>query len=323
MTQAMAMQQQVGASRDVLDLAAYSPAQMAALLELAANVKAHRRSGEFRQALTGQTLAMIFAKPSTRTRVSFDVAMRELGGGAVTLNSAETQLGRGETPADTARVLSRFVDGIMARVFGHGELVELAEHASVPVINGLTDLHHPCQAVADLLTLREHFGGLRGLTLAYLGDGNNVLHSLLEAGALTGMHVRVATPPGHEPDAAVTARAQALARATGARLTICHDAQEAAAGADALYTDTWISMGQEAQAQEKLRAFAGFRVTEALMGVARSHAVFLHCLPAHRGEEVDATVIDGPQSVVFDQAENRLHAQKAILLTTLGGVLLQ
>lgn len=263
--------------------------------------------------LAGHVLAMVFEKNSTRTRVSFDIAMRQLGGSVLVLDSGSSQLGRGETIADTARVLSRMVDAIMLRTDDHAKLEEMAAHASVPVINGLTDLSHPCQILADLLTVIEHGKALPGLELAWFGDGNNVLHSILEAAGLFKFNVRVATPAGYEPDPAFVA----LARAGGAQLTLTQDARAAARGADVIVTDTWISMGQ-ADAAEKKAAMQPYQVNAALMAEAKPDALFLHCLPAHVGEEVSAEVFEGPHSVVFDEAENRIHAQKSVLLWCLG-----
>lgn len=258
--------------------------------------------------LAGHVLAMVFEKNSTRTRVSFDIAMRQLGGSAITLESGTSQLGRGETIADTARVLSRMVDAIMLRTDDHAKIEELAHHATVPVINGLTDESHPCQIMADLLTLLERGKALPGLEVAWLGDGNNVLNSILEAAGLLHFNVRVGSPPGYEPDP----RYVAAARARGATITLIGDAAEAARGADVVVTDTWVSMGQ-AHADSKLAAMAPFQVNERLMALAGPQAIFLHCLPAHRGEEVTDAVIDGPHSAVWDEAENRIHAQKSVL----------
>jgi ornithine carbamoyltransferase len=263
--------------------------------------------------LAGRVLAMVFEKSSTRTRVSFDIAIRQLGGTALILDSATSQLGRGETIADTARVLSRMVDAVMVRTDDHAKIEEMARFASVPVINGLTDRSHPCQIVADLLTVVEHGKALPGLQIAWLGDCNNVLHSIVEAAGLLKFDVRVGTPAGYSPDAALLAQA----REQGARVTVTQDAAEAAAGADVVVTDTWVSMGQ-AHAQEKLAALAPYQVDAALMSRAKPGALFLHCLPAHVGEEVSEDVFEGPQSVVFDEAENRIHAQKSILLWCFG-----
>ena len=263
--------------------------------------------------LAGCVLGMIFEKASTRTRVSFDIAMRQLGGTAVILDSGTSQLGRGESIADTARVLSRMVDCIMIRTDDHAKAVELARHASVPVINGLTDESHPCQIVADLLTLVEHGKALPGLELAWMGDGNNVLHSVLEAAALMKFNVRVATPTGYEPEQ----RFVDMAREAGSTVTLTQDAAAAAAGADVIVTDTWVSMGQD-HTHNKLAAMAPFQVDAKLMARAAEKAVFLHCLPAHVGEEVTEEVFEGPQSAVFDEAENRIHAQKSVLLWCFG-----
>ena len=263
--------------------------------------------------LAGRVLALVFEKNSTRTRVSFDIAMRQLGGTVLTLDAGSSQLGRGETIADTARVLSRMVDAIMLRTDDHAKIEEMARHATVPVINGLTDRSHPCQIVADLLTVIEHDKRLPGLEVAWFGDGNNVLHSILEAAALFKFNVRVATPKGFEPNAEFVE----MARGGGASVTLTSDAVEAANGADVLVTDTWISMGQE-DAAEKRAAMEPFQVNDALMAKAKPDALFLHCLPAHVGEEVSEDVFEGPQSVVFDEAENRIHAQKSVLLWSFG-----
>ncbi|MFI8665793.1 ornithine carbamoyltransferase [Qipengyuania sp. NPDC077410] len=259
--------------------------------------------------LAGHVLGMIFEKSSTRTRVSFDIAMRQLGGSALILDSGTSQLGRGESIADTARVLSRMVDAIMIRTDDHEKALEMARHATVPVINGLTDRSHPCQIVADLLTVVEHGKALPGLELAWLGDGNNVLHSILEAAGLMKFNVRVGIPQGYEPETEFVE----MARSGGVTVTLTQDAREAVSGADIVVTDTWISMGQE-HVHNKLAAMAPFQVSQSLMGAAKPDAKFLHCLPAHAGEEVSEEVFEGEQSVVFDEAENRIHAQKSVLL---------
>ncbi|MFM9898190.1 ornithine carbamoyltransferase [Sphingorhabdus sp.] len=263
--------------------------------------------------LAGHTLAMVFEKNSTRTRTSFEMAMKQLGGDSIFMASGQMQLGRGETIADTARVLSRYVDAIMIRTDDHDKVTELAHYASVPVINGLTDLSHPCQIVADLLTVMEHGKALPGLELAWLGDGNNVLNSVVEAAGLFKFNLRIAVPEGYESDGSFIE----IAKAAGAHITLTRDAREAVAGADVVVTDTWVSMGQE-HAHNKMAAMMPYQVNERLMATAKSDAVFLHCLPAHRGEEVTDAVIDGPQSLIWDEAENRLHAQKSILLWCLG-----
>lgn len=297
----------------LLSLAECSSAEVNGLLQLAAEVKA--QPDRYRAALAGKSLAMIFQKPSTRTRVSFEVGMVELGGHALYLSGNDMQLGRGETVADTARVLSRYVHGILARVFAHAD-VEALTHGTVPVINGLSDHLHPCQALADLLTLQEHKGELDGLVLAYVGDGNNVAHSLINASPHTGLVVRVATPEGYEPDATVVA----AARKAGGTIEVLRDPGEAVSGADAVYTDVWASMGQEAEHDQRTTLFADYQVNEALFAKAADDAIFLHCLPAHRGEEVTDGVVDHPRSVVFDEAENRLHAQKALMLHLMADV---
>ena len=263
--------------------------------------------------LKDHVLAMIFEKSSTRTRASFDIAIRQLGGSAMVMEGGSMQLGRGESIADTARVLSRMVDAIMIRTDDHAKVEEMARHASVPVINGLTDASHPCQIVADLLTIIEHGKALPGLELAWLGDGNNVLHSILEAAGIFKFNVRVATPAGFEPEAAFVE----AARAGGATITLTQDAEAAARGADVIVTDTWVSMGQE-NAASKIAAMQPFQVNDALMALAKPDADFLHCLPAHVGDEVTQSVIEGPQSRVFDEAENRIHAQKSVLLWAFG-----
>ena len=307
-----------GQYRHFLDLGDAGANDIAAMFTDAIDRKA-ARAGKPKGAvdadapLAGRVLALVFEKNSTRTRVSFDIAMRQLGGSVLILDSGSSQLGRGETIADTARVLSRMVDGIMLRTDDHAKIEEMARHASVPVINGLTDRSHPCQIVADLLTVIEHGKALPGLEVAWFGDGNNVLHSILEAAGLFKFNVRVATPAGFEPDPEFVEQA----RAGGATVTLTQDAKAAARGADVLVTDTWISMGQ-ADAAEKKAAMAPYQVDAALMAEAKPDAVFLHCLPAHVGEEVSEDVFEGSQSVVFDEAENRIHAQKSVLLWSFG-----
>ncbi|GGI07504.1 ornithine carbamoyltransferase [Egicoccus halophilus] len=304
---------------DLLSIDDLSAEQLLQVLDVADRLKADRGerlaadSDLAHGALRGRTVALLFEKPSTRTRVSFQVAVTELGGQPLPLSSAELQLGRGETVADTGAVLSRYVHAIVVRTFAQQRLEELADGASIPVVNALTDLEHPCQAVADLQTFREAHGDFHGRALAYVGDGNNVAHSLLLAGAKVGLSVRVGHPEGHAPDAGIVTRARQLAADTGATIEVTTDPVAAVAGADAVYTDVWASMGQEAEAAERAARFVPYRVTEQLLAHAATDAVFLHCLPAHRGEEVTAEVIDGPASRVFDQAENRLHAQKALL----------
>jgi ornithine carbamoyltransferase len=303
--------------RDYVNENDWKPGEIGALLDLAARMKS--RPADYRTTLSGKSLAMIFEKSSTRTRVSFEAGMFQLGGLGMFLSSRDLQLNRGEPVSDTAQVLSRYNDGIMARVFAQATVEGLARHASVPVINGLSDLLHPCQALADFQTVRERFGTAEGFRLCYVGDGNNVAHSLLVTGAKLGARVAVVTPPGFEPKAQVQAWARSAAAETGGSVLVTHSIEEGAAGARAVYTDVWASMGQEDEAASRTRAFEPYRVTARVMGMAERDAIFLHCLPAHRGEEVEASVIDGPASAVFDQAENRLHAQKALLSTLLGG----
>ena len=299
--------------KDLISIHDLSREEVDQILKTAEMMKLMYRAGEFYRPLQGETLGMIFMKPSTRTRISFEVAMYQLGGYALFLSAADLQLRRGETIADTARTLSRYLDGIMIRTFDHRDVVELAQYADIPVINGLTDLLHPCQILSDLLTIYEKKGKLAGLKLAYLGDGNNVAHSLLFGCAKVGMHIAVATPPGYEPDPEVVRLAREDAAATGSVVDLLHDPRRAVEDADVIYTDVWASMGQEEQREEKVRALAPYQVNGKIMAAARQDAIFMHCLPAHRGEEVTDEVLDGPQSVVWDQAENRLHVQKAIL----------
>lgn len=297
--------------RHFLSVADLSPAELTALLDTA-NAWADARTPS--TVLQGRSIGMIFEKPSTRTRISFEVGISELGGTPLVLNASELQLGRGETVEDTARVLSRYLHGVVVRTFGHDRLETLATAGTIPVINALSDHEHPCQALADLLTIRRRFGSLAGVTLAYVGDGNNVAHSLMLAGALAGMRIHIAAPDGYAPDPEVVKACVAL----GGDLMVTNDPKEAVAGADAIYTDVWASMGQEEEAQARIRDFAGFQVDDALVDLAADRAIVLHCLPAHRGEEISASVLDGPRSVVWDQAENRLHTQKAVLAWLLG-----
>ena len=294
----------------ILGLAAAMKRERAAQVEVGAS--------PVRDILHGRTVALLFEKPSLRTRASFEVAVHELGGNSLPMWDFEIGLGKRETVADTGRVLARYAHAIVLRTFAQSNLEELADAADVPVVNALSDYEHPCQALADLLTMKERFDTLEGRTIAYLGDGNNVAHSLLLAGAIAGMNVRVGHPEGYAPDGGVVARARELAAASGGDVVVTTDPLEAAKGADALYTDVWASMGQESEAEARKALFADYQITPDLMAAARDEAIFLHCLPAHRGEEVHADVIDGPASRVFDQAENRLHAQKALLAVLLG-----
>jgi ornithine carbamoyltransferase len=302
--------------KDFIEVHNYTAAEVLELFELARDITANPK--KYATALAGKTLAMIFEKSSTRTRVSFEVGMFQLGGHALFLSARDIQLGRGEPIYDMAKVLSRYVDGIMARTFAHKTVTDLAEYASVPVINGLTDLCHPCQSMADYFTAWEKFGHLAGRKLAYVGDGNNMAHSLMYAAPKVGMHISVATPAGYAPDPQVIAQASAAAAAAGTRMHITNSMEEAIRDADIVETDVWASMGQESEADQRRRDFAGWMVDPRHMGLAKKDALFLHCLPAHRGEEVSADVIDGPQSVIYDEAENRLHVQKAIMVALMG-----
>lgn len=299
--------------KDLVSIHDLSVEEIWQILKTTETMKLRWKSGIFDRPLEGKALGMVFSKPSTRTRVSFEVAIYQLGGYALYLGASDLQLGRGETIADTGRVLSRYLDGIMIRTFDHQDVVELAEAASIPVINGLTDLLHPCQGLTDIYTVYEKLGRLEGVKLVYVGDGNNVAHSLMFAGAKTGMHVVVATPPGREPDADIVRLAAEDAARTGATVELTHDLAQAVRGADVIYTDTWTSMGQEAERERRLVELTPYQVTSHLMLSTGKPTLFMHCLPAHRGEEVTDEVIDSPASVVFDQAENRLHTQKAVL----------
>lgn len=303
--------------KDFIEIHDWTAAEVMEIFELAKEIK--QKPKKFRDALEGQTLAMIFEKSSTRTRVSFEAGMFQLGGHALFLSSRDIQLGRGEPITDTAKVLSRYVDGIMARTFAHKTVTDLAENASVPVINGLTDLAHPCQVMTDYFTAWEKFGGeLKGRKIAYVGDGNNMAHSLMFGAPKVGMDIAIATPPSYAADPSVTAQAKADADAAGTKMIITNSIEEAVRDADVVETDVWASMGQEDEAEQRKRDFAGWIVDSALMAKAKPTAIFMHCLPAHRGEEVAADVIDSPQSVIFDEAENRLHVQKAIMVGLMG-----
>lgn len=295
-----------------LSLKDINPDEMHEIFRLSADVK--KNPGKYSQSLAGKTLGMIFQKSSTRTRVSFEVGMYQLGGHALFLSSNDIQIGRGETIADTARVLSRMVNMIMARVFGHNIVIELAQHGTIPVINGLSDFSHPCQGVADYFTLYERWGTVEGKKIAYVGDGNNVCHSLLYGAATLGMHISVASPDGYKPDPEVVRHSADLAKKTGGSVAVMTDPFEAVKGADAVYTDVWASMGQEKEYLERKKLFADYQVNSKLFSYANKDAVFLHCLPAHRGDEVTDEVIDSPNTGVWDEAENRLHCQKAIMV---------
>lgn len=299
--------------RDFLGLIDYKPEEIRYLLDLAIELKRKQKAGETHQPLKGKTLGMIFEKSSTRTRVSFEVGMYQLGGHALFLSRNEIQMGRGEPIRDTAQVMSRYIDGMIIRTFGHRNVVELARNATIPVINALSDQSHPCQALADYQTVLEHKGKLEGLKIAYIGDGNNMAHSLMMGAAKLGMHFASASPAGYEPDAEVFQLAKEVAAETGGRVDVLRDPREAIENADVVYTDVWASMGFEEEQKQREQAFKHYQVNEALTAYAKPDYLFMHCLPAHRGEEVSEGVIDGKHSIIFDEAENRLHAQKAIL----------
>ncbi|MFH0914687.1 MAG: ornithine carbamoyltransferase [Chloroflexota bacterium] len=303
-------------NKDLLSVSDLSSEEIYSLIREAADLK----SQGWLQALRGKVLALLFEKPSLRTRVSFEVAMRQLGGDSLYLSPAEVGLGKRESIPDVARVLERYVDVIAARTFSHQTLESLAASSRIPVINALSDLEHPCQALADLLTVYEKRGSLEDINLAFIGDGNNVSHSLLLAAALTGMNFRIASPPGYEVQTAIRQKAAEYASLSGAELLYTGEPQVAVAGADVVYTDVWTSMGQEAEAEKRRQAFQGYQVSSSLLASAKGEAIVMHPLPAHRGEEITDEVLDGPQSAVFDQAENRLHLQKALLMRMLGGL---
>jgi ornithine carbamoyltransferase len=305
--------------KSFLRLSDFTGSELLYLLDEAVELKKQQKQGKPHAHLSGKVLGMIFEKSSTRTRVSFEVGMLQLGGHAIFLSSKDIQLGRGETISDTAKVLSRYVDGIMVRTFGHDSIEEFAKHATVPVINGLTDLHHPTQVMADLLTILEHKGKLAGLKMCYVGDGNNnMAHSLMEGAAKVGMHITVASPKGYEPNVEITEAVKLVAKTSGSTVELTDNPVEAIQQADVVVTDVWTSMGQEEETAIRLDAFKAFQVNAELCKHAKSDFIFLHCLPAHRGEEVTAEIIDGPHSLVFDEAENRLHAQKAIMKVLIG-----
>ncbi|BFH65542.1 ornithine carbamoyltransferase [Paenibacillus azoreducens] len=318
MTQAEPLQQVNLKGRDLLELDDYTTEEIQYLLDLAIELKRKQKNGEVYQPLKGKTIGLIFEKSSTRTRVSFEVGAFQLGAHALFLSKNDIQLGRGEIISDTAQVLSRYLDGMMIRTFGHNNVVDLAKYASVPVINGLSDLAHPCQVLADYQTILEHKGKLKGLKLAYIGDGNNMAHSLMIGGAKLGVHVSVASPESYEPDAEVVKLSREIAKETGAEIVVTHSPQDAVKDADAIYTDVWASMGFEEEQKIREAAFKNYQVDEELVKGAKSDYLFMHCLPAHRGEEVSEGVIDGKNSVIFDQAENRLHAQKALMAALMG-----
>lgn len=301
--------------RDLVSITDFTPDELACSLELAAAMKA--RPADFRGTLDGKQIVLFFEKPSLRTRLTFEAGMNSLGGTSFFVDQTQSRLGAREPLSDVAKNLERWVDGVVLRTFAHETVTSMATHASIPVINALSELEHPCQAMADMLTLQEHFGQLHGLHLAYVGDGNNVAHSLMLAAASLGMSISVGTPQGYEPSAGIVESAIEMAKISGSKVLVTNDPVEAVSGADAVYTDVWASMGQEQEAAERQQIFAPFQVNRKLFSQAAQHAVFMHCLPAHRGDEVAASVIDSPRSVVFDQAENRLHIQKAIMVLLL------
>jgi ornithine carbamoyltransferase len=303
--------------RDLISIQDFSADELACALELAAAMKA--RPADFRGILSGKQIVLFFEKPSLRTRLTFEAGINSLGGSSFFVDQTQSRLGARESLSDVAHNLERWIDGIVLRTFAHETVTTMAQHACIPVINALSELEHPCQAMADMLTLQQHFGDLRGVRLAYVGDGNNVANSLMLAAASLGASISVGTPRGYEPDVAITEAARELAAASGASVSVVNDPIEAVAGADAVYTDVWASMGQEDEAADRSKIFAPFQVDQKLFSYAAKHAVFMHCLPAHRGDEVTAAVIDSPRSVVFDQAENRLHVQKSILVLLLEG----
>lgn len=305
-------------NKHLLTLHDWSTEEILDTLDLADELKLKQKNGIEHHLLKGKTLGMIFTKSSTRTRVSFEVGMYQLGGTALFLSSNDIQLGRGETIYDTANVLSRFLDGIMIRTYKQSDVEDLARFGQIPIINGLTDLVHPCQILADFQTIREKKGKLKGLKLAYIGDGNNMAHSLMYGGAKVGMEIAIATPKQYECDEAVVKNAMEDAKKTATRLTLTNDSVEAIKDADVVYADTWVSMGQESEKAEKVTVFKDYQINKELFSYAKSDAIFLHCLPAYRGFEVTEDVIDGPNSVIFDEAENRLHAQKAVMVKLMG-----
>jgi ornithine carbamoyltransferase len=305
------------ACEDLISIADLGPSGVRTVLDLTALLKS--RPADFRGALAGKQIALFFEKPSLRTRMTFEAGINALGGSSFFYDQTQTRLGAREKLSDIAKNLERWIDGIVLRTFAHATVTGMAEHAKIPVINGLSELEHPCQALADYATLQERFGDLKSVKLAYVGDGNNVAHSLLLTAACTGGKISVATPAGYEPSAEIVAAARAIAAETGAVIKTNHNPEAAVEGADAIYTDVWASMGQEAESDQRKQVFAPFQVNKRLMARAAKHAVFMHCLPAHRGDEVTDAVIDSARSAVFDQAEYRLHAQKAVMLILLGG----
>ncbi|WP_422658553.1 ornithine carbamoyltransferase [Paenibacillus sp. EC2-1] len=318
MTPSGQVQEMTFKGRDMIELDDYTTEEIQYLLDSAIEIKRKQKNGEVYQPLKGKTIGLIFEKSSTRTRLSFEAGMFQLGGHALFLSKNDIQLGRGEPISDMAQVMSRYLDGIMIRTFGHDNVINLARYASIPVINGLSDMAHPCQVLADLQTILEHKGKLKGLKMAFVGDGNNMANSLLIGGAKMGMHVAIASPDGYEPDERIVQLSREIARETGAEITVTQDPEEAVKDADVIYTDVWASMGFEEEQKQREIAFANYQVDEKLEHAAKPDYLFLHCLPAHRGEEVSEGVIDGANSVIFDQAENRLHAQKALMVALMG-----
>jgi len=304
--------------RDLVSISNLTYDEIRSILELTKKLKSEQKAGIAHHLLKGKTLGMIFTKSSTRTRISFEVGMYQLGGNAIFLNSSDIQLGRGETIKDTAMVLSRYLDGIMIRTYKHNDVEELAKYANIPIINGLTDLSHPCQALADIFTLLEIKGTLEGLKVAYIGDGNNVAHSLLYVCSKLGIDISVITPKGYECNESVIQQSINFSKVSGSKVHITNQIKEGLEGSDVVYTDTWVSMGQEAEKEERIKIFSQYKVSSELMSIAKPNAVFMHCLPAYRGYEVLEEIIDGPQSVVLDQAENRLHVQKAVMAILMG-----
>ncbi len=303
--------------RDLISIKELTPQEIIGLLDLARKLK--KAKGKRTKDLDGKSVGLLFQKPSNRTRVSFEVAVWQLGGNCIYLSPEEIDLGKRESVADVAKTLSRYLDCLVARTFTHADILDLVKYSSIPIINGLSDLFHPCQALADLQSVREHFGKLKGITLAYIGDGNNVCHSLMLGCAQTGMHMRMATPKQYEPLEEVIKAAYAIAKQTGSKISFTNDPREAVKDVQVIYSDVWVSMGQESETKRRLKDFEGFQIDDKLAALADKDYIFMHCLPAHRGLEVSSSIIDGPHSIVFDQAENRLHVQKAILIFLLRG----
>ena len=302
--------------RDIISIEELETKSIQAILSLAEDIKSNK--AKYRDALKGKSIGLIFQKPSNRTRVSFEIGMVQLGGHAIYLGPSEIDMGKRESPKDVAAVLSRYLDGIVARTYKHEDVVELARYATVPVINGLSDRAHPCQALGDIFTIKEKFGSFKKISLAYIGDGNNVLSSLMFAAAKIGLDIKIATPKGYEPSDELVERARSFAVKSGSAIDITNDPKVAVGGADIIYTDVWVSMGQEKEAEQRLKAFKDFQVNDGLLKLAKKNCLVMHCLPAHRGQEITDSVIDSKNSIIYDQAENRMHVQKAVLLALLG-----